>query len=308
MDVGITFLGNKMKNPLILASGILGVTKSSLESICENGAGAVIIKTLTKEERKGHPTPIMAETDYGFINAVGYSNPGIEDGIKEFSGWKRKEPLIMSITAKDADEFAGLAEKIENARKNGLKCQALEAVLSCPHTPGYGTLAGQGTPEATGEITKEIKKKTNLPLIIKLSPTSQGIGEIAKAAEKAGADAIDMGNSAGPGMVIDVERKKPVLSFGFGGMSGPQIKSLMVRCVYDVYLSVKIPVIGCGGITYGKDAIEMMMAGASAVAVGTAVYYRGKEVFNLIASEMGEWMKKHDYSDYKEIIGAAHKR
>ena len=302
------FLGFEMKNPLILASGILGVTKGSLEDICEKGAGAVIIKTLTNQERKGHPTPIMAETAYGFLNAVGYSNPGIDEGIKEFSGWKRKEPLIMSITAGNAEEFGELAGKIENARKDGLNCHALEAVLSCPHTPGYGTLAGQGTPEATSEITKEIKKKTTLPLIIKLSPTSQALGEIAKAAEKAGADAIDMGNTAGPGMVIDIERKAPVLSFGFGGMSGPQIKPLMIRCVYDVYMSVKLPIIGCGGITYGSDAIEMMMAGASTIAVGTAVYYRGKEVFSLIANEMEDWMKKNNYLKYTEIIGAAHKR
>ncbi|MFH2105923.1 MAG: dihydroorotate dehydrogenase [Candidatus Micrarchaeota archaeon] len=308
MSIKTKFLGMEMKNPLILASGILGVTRAGLEEVCEKGAGAVTIKSLTKDERTGHKPPILAECDYGFLNAVGLSNPGIDEGIKEFSGWNRKEHLIMSITGKDANEFGQLAEKIEAARKGGsLKCSVLEAAVSCPHTPGYGTLAGQGTPEAVGEITKAIKSKTNLPLIVKLSPSSQGIGELAKAAEKNGADAINMGNTAGPGMVIDIERKTPVLTFKFGGMSGPQIKPLMIRCVYDIHLAVKIPILGTGGITYGKDAIEMMMAGASAIGVGTAVYYRGKEAFSQIANEMEKWMEEHGYSDYNEIIGAVHR-
>ena len=295
----------KMKNPLVLASGILGVTKKSLETVCENGCGAVTTKTLTLEPRKGHEGPNIVETEAGLLNAMGYPNPGIDNGMGEFSGWKRSEALIISITGKDASEFAMLAEKIEN-QKQKLGAVAVEAAISCPHTPGYGTMAGQGTPESVAAITSKIKEKTKLPLIVKLSPSVPAQGEAAKAAEAAGADAINMGNSLGPGMKIDLKRKRAILGFGVGGLSGPAIKPIAVRCVYDVYKVVKIPIIGTGGITTGEDAIEMMMAGATWVGVGTAVYYRGGKVFGEIAGEMERWMGENGYGKLEEIIGVAH--
>ncbi len=302
-----TFLGTKLKNPLILASGVLGVTRSSLEDVCTHGAGAVITKSLSLEPRTGHNTPIMVQTEHGFLNAVGYTNPGIEEGIKEFSGWNKKEGLILSIVGKDAGEFAQLAKKVNSAVSSGtLSIAAIEAVLSCPHTPGYGTMAGQGTPAATREITEKIVKETDIPLIIKLSPSSEGVGGLAKAAEESGAQAIDMGNTLGPGMVIDTERGKPVLSFKFGGLSGPAMKPIAIRCVYDVYQSVDIPILGCGGVTTGTDAIEMIMAGASVLGVGTACYYRGKGAFKEIAKEMEQWLKTHSYASFEDLIGMAH--
>lgn len=297
--------GKKIKNPLVLASGILGVTKASLETVCENGCGAVTTKTLTLEPRKGHEGPNIAETECGLLNAMGYPNPGIVDGIGEFSGWKRSEALIISITGKDASEFGQLAEKIENSKQK-LGAAAVEAAISCPHTPGYGTMAGQGTPESVSAITKTIKEKTKLPLIIKLSPSIPGEGKAARAAEEAGADAINMGNSLGPGMKIDLDRKKAVLGFGVGGLSGPAIKPISVRCVYDVYKAVGIPIIGTGGITDGEDAVEMMMAGAKWVGVGTAAYYRGAKVFGEIANETKKWMEANGYGKLEEIVGAAH--
>jgi dihydroorotate dehydrogenase (NAD+) catalytic subunit len=168
-------------------------------------------------------------------------------------------------------------------------------------------MAGHGTPEATYEMTKTVKKNTKLPLIVKVSPNVMNLGEIVKAAEKAGADVINAVNTLGPGMGIDIKTGKPILDFKVGGLSGPALRPIAVRCVYDIYKSVKIPIIGVGGVTTGNDAIEMMMAGASAVGIGTGVYYRGIDIFKKVCNEIEEFMKTHNYSDLKEIIGMAHK-
>lgn len=301
------FFDKKIKNPIILASGVVGMTGASLEAACDNGCGAVITKSMTLDPRKGHEGPNIVETECGILNAMGYPNPGIEAGLKEFGGWKRKEGLVISIVGKDAKEFSALAEKVEEKKKS-LGASALEAVISCPHTPGYGTMVGQGTPESVEEITRTLKENTSLPVIIKLSPSVPGEVKAAVAAQEAGADAINMGNSLGPGMKIDIHRKKPVLGFKMGGLSGPPIKPIAVRCIYDIYDSVKIPIIGTGGVNAGVDAIEMMMAGAKWVSVGTAVYYRGQQVFGDIAREMEVWMGLNGYSKLEDIVGAAHEQ
>ncbi|MFH1785380.1 MAG: dihydroorotate dehydrogenase [Candidatus Micrarchaeota archaeon] len=298
------FFDKKIKNPIFLASGILGMTKASLETVCDNGCGGVIAKSLTLEPRKGHEGPNIVEVECGILNAMGYPNPGIDYGLTEFGNWKRKEALVISVVGKDAEEFGILAEKTE-AVKETLGASAIEAVISCPHTPGYGTMAGQGTPEAIVEIVGAIKDKCKLPLIIKLSPSIPGEGKAAEAAEKAGADAINMGNSLGPGMKIDINRKKPVLGFGVGGLTGPAIKPIILRCVYDIYKTVKIPIIATGGITKGEDAIEMIMAGANWVSVGSAVYYRGPHTFNHIAKEIEDWLKNNE-CELNQIKGVAH--
>lgn len=304
-DLSIKLFKKKMKNPLVLASGVLGITKKGLERTADAGAAALTTKSLSAEPRGGHAGPNIIETECGLLNAMGYPNQAIDEGIGEFSGWKRKELLIISITGKDAEEFGMLASKVEAAKKE-LGATAVEAVLSCPHTPEYGLLAGQNTKEGVRKITGEVKSACSLPLIVKLSPSVPGEVGLAKEAEKAGADAINMGNSAGPGMKIDIERKSPVLGFSRGGLSGPAIKPLAVRCVYDICKAVDIPVIGTGGISTGEDVIEMMMAGAAAAGVGTSVYYRGREVFQQIAKEAEEWLDSHHYKSMNDIKGAAH--
>ncbi len=297
------FLEMEMKNPLILASGILGVNKNNLLRVQKGGAGALTIKSISLKPRAGHKNPITAVYELGMLNAVGYSNPGIEHALEEFSDLKGlKIPVIASCTAAKPNEFAALAEKFEP-----LNFSALELPLSCPHTPGFGLMAGQGTPKATSAITKAVRKKTKKPLIVKISPVIPNIVEVAKAAEKAGADAINCGNAHGPGMIIDINSAKPVLGFGVGGVTGPAIRPITVRCVYDLYKSLKIPILGCGGVMNGRDAIEMMMAGASAVGIGTGVHFRGPEVFEETAQEMKEWMKKHKFKSTKELVGLAHK-
>lgn len=304
------FLNCKLKNPLFLASGILGITRASLEDVAEHGAGGVIAKSLSTGPRKGHETPIMVETPAGFLNAVGYSNPGIDEGLQEFSGWDNPAMFVLSIVGKDTGEYTTLAKKVQAALdEKKFRCGAVEAVLSCPHTPGYGLMAGQQTPEVAGPIVKAIREQLqSVPLIVKLSPGVPGEAKVAQAVEAAGADAIDLGNTAGPGMVINIEQRFPVLGFGMGGLSGPALRPLTVRCIYDIYKVVQIPIMGTGGVTYGRDAIELMMAGASVLGVGTATYYRGKEAFARIGAEMKTWLNDHDCQKPADIVGAAHRK
>lgn len=302
MNLSINFCGLNLKNPTILASGVMGVTKASLKRIAQSGAGAVTIKTITREPRSGHKNPTMVQVEGGFLNAMGYPNMGLESAKEEFSVLGDVgAPVIASAVADSSEGFAFLAQQLSE-----MDFSAIEIVLSCPHTPGLGLMAGHGTPEATYEITKAVREKTRKPLIIKLSPSVAGIGELAKEAARAGADAINMGNTIGPGMVIDTIAKSPVLGFKVGGMSGPAIKPITLRCIYDIYQSVKLPIIGTGGITCGLDAVEAFMAGATAVGVGTGVFYRELDVFTDICDEISMFMQDNNYSSLKEMVGAAH--
>jgi dihydroorotate dehydrogenase (NAD+) catalytic subunit len=292
----------ELRNPAILASGILGVTKASLRNVAANGAGAVTIKSISREPRKGHNSPIVITYEAGMMNAVGYSNPGLTEARKEFSGLDDVGvPVIASIIGTEPSDFAYMAKRFVTG-----EFAAVEVPLSCPHTPGFGMLAGQGTPEATSEITKAVKANTQLPVIVKLSPSIQNLAEVAEAAERAGADALNMGNTHGPGMVINVEAKRPVLDFGVGGISGPAIRPIAVRCVYDLYKAVKVPIIGTGGITNWRDAVEFLMAGATAVGVGSAVHYDSIGVFGKICDGVRKFMREHSYASIAEMTGAAH--
>ncbi|MCX6821667.1 MAG: dihydroorotate dehydrogenase [Candidatus Aenigmarchaeota archaeon] len=304
VKLNVELAGLKLKNPIILASGILGISKKMLLSVAKAGAGAVTTKSITIKPREGHKNPILIQTtEETFLNAVGYSNPGLEESKKEFKDLSNfPVPVIGSLVGSDAEEFAYLAENVK-----GIDFKAIEIVLSCPHTPGFGLLAEQGTPEATEEITLAVRRKTKLPLFVKVSPNIMCLGDVVKAAEKAGADGITAINTVGPGMAIDVETAKPILDFKFGGMSGPAIRPIAIRCVYDIYESVKIPIIGLGGIITGKDAIEMIMAGATAVGIGTGIYYRELDIFKKVCDEINEFMKSHGYSKLKDIVGIAHR-
>ncbi len=296
------FCNMTLKNPVILASGVLGVTRSSLANVVKNGAGAVTMKSISREPRKGHNNPIIITYEGGMMNAVGYSNPGLEKAKQEFSETESiGAPVIASIIGNDAEEFAYMAKNFLDSR-----FAAVELPLSCPHTPGFGVLAGQSTPQATAQITKAVKQATDLPIIVKLSPSVPNITELALAAQEAGADAINMGNTHGPGMVIDVVTQQPILDFKVGGLSGPGIRPIGVRCVYDLYKTIRIPIIGTGGITTWKDALQYIMAGATVVGVGSAVYYGGSGVFRNICKGMEDFMKEQNISHISQLVGAAH--
>ena len=295
----VNLCGVKLRNPTILASGILGVTKESIDRIGKSGAGAVTLKSLCHEERKGNPNPTMFGYDNVFLNAVGLPGQGIDNAIKDFGRLNNLSvPVIGSIYGYKIGQFGQVAKKMAS-----LKPALIEVDISCPHMDyGKPYYADAGL---TAKVTKEVKKNAKMPVSIKLSPNVYDIKEIAHAAEEAGADAITAINTA-TGMAIDIDAKKPILANKIGGISGPALKPIAVRCVYEIFEEVKIPIIGTGGVTYGKDAIEMIMAGATAVGIGTAVYYRGIDVFRKVCNEMEEWMKKNKVKSLDEIRGAAH--
>ena len=293
--------GLKLANPTMLASGILGYTGLSLKSIIEAGAGAVVTKSMGLEPRTGYPNPTVVQTDCGLLNAMGLPNPGISHFSEEMKELKSTGvPTILSIYGYSSEEFVKVAE---TAAKMG--ADAIELNVSCPHVKKAGAEIGCD-PLLLAEIVEEVKKKVAKPVIVKLTPNVANIGEIAKAAEEAGADAITAINTV-KAMNIEIETGRPLLANKFGGLSGPAIKPIAVRCVYDVYRSVDVPIIGCGGISSWQDAVEFMLAGASAVQIGTAVAFKGVGVFSSVAKGIEAYLKRKGFKNVKELVGLAHK-
>jgi dihydroorotate dehydrogenase (NAD+) catalytic subunit len=282
----------KMKNPLMLASGILDMTRRTMENFSD--AGAVVTKSVGMEKRKGYGNPSVIELEHGLLNAMGLPNPGVEEYVEELRGIKVSN-LIGSIFGKDADEFALVARKIEGA------VNAIEMNMSCPHAGSYG--AGFPT-EMIGEAVSAVKESVGIPVFVKLG--SENVMERAAEAAEAGADAIVAINTV-RAMKIDIETSLPVLANIVGGYSGPAIKPVGVRCVYELSKEFDIPVIGVGGITSAEDVIEYMMAGASAVQIGSGIYYRGENIFSDICGELKTWLETHGYESIKDIIGMARK-
>jgi len=290
----------KMKNPTVLAAGVLGSNASSLNWAARSGAGAVITKSFGTEPNKGYPNPTTVEVEGGIINAIGLSNPGVETFKEELEKLEGQVPQIASIYGSTPQEFSEIASKVENL------VDALELNISCPHAlKGCGASIGQD-PDLTYNFVKSVKKTVKIPVIAKLTPNVTDIVEIAQAAERAGADALTLINSLGPGMRIDLETAHPILSNGFGGMSGPAIKPVALRCVYQVYQNVDIPLMGVGGITNYQDVVEFLYAGASCVQIGTAVMYQGLEVFSEINQGLLKFMKEKNYQTVEEMVGLAH--
>ncbi len=280
----------KMKNPLMLASGILDMTRESMERFGE--AGAVVTKSVGMEGRKGYGNPSVVEMEHGILNAMGLPNPGADCYAKELEKIGI-ENVIGSIFGRDEKEFAAVAEKFEG------KVKAIEMNMSCPHAGGYGA----GFP--TGEIRKTVravKESVDIPVFVKLG--SENIMERAAEAEAGGADAIVAINTV-RAMAIDVETGMPILANIVGGYSGPAIKPIGVRCVYELAGAMDVPVIGVGGITATHDVLEYMMAGASAVQIGSGIYYRGENIFGEICKELREWLEGHGYRSIIDVIGTA---
>jgi len=302
-DLSTKLCGIRLKNPTVLPAGILGVTTASLIRAASLGAGAVTTKSIGPEKRAGHPNPVVAEIDEGLLNAVGLSCPSLEESVQSLTEAvkKTKAPVIASFYGRTIEEFGKVAEEISKA-----KPALLEANISCPNIEDeFGKPFGTSC-ELASQVTAAVKKRTKIPLFVKLSPNVPDIKAIAKAVEQAGADGITAINTLGPGMIINLETKRPVLSNKAGGMSGPVIKPIAIRCVYEIYESVDIPIIGMGGIGSGRDASEMLMAGASAAGIGTAVWKNGPAVFGKINKELSTFMEKNKYKKINELVGAAH--
>ncbi len=294
--------GIRFSNPLLLASGIMDETADSMIRISKSGAGGIVTKSIGMEEREGYENPVVYElpNGLGLLNAMGLPNPGIENYKNEIkNALKGGVPVIGSIFGKDAGEFLYLSKRMED-----YGVHAIELNLSCPHAKGYGMEIGVDE-NLVEEIVNEVKKSVNIPVWAKLTPNTHKIVDIAKAAEKA--DALVLINTV-RGMAIDVDARVPVLKNVYGGLSGPCIKPIGVRAVYEVYRETQKEIVGVGGILNGRDAFEYIMAGAKAVQIGTAIYYRGVGVFHEIASEMREWMKKNKVSKIKELVGIAQVR
>ncbi len=305
-DLSVELFGCTLKNPTILASGILGTSAGLLKTVSQNGAGAVTIKSISKEPRKGHPNPTVLSFGPGMMNAVGYSNPGIDGAAKEFNNLDEVAcPVIGSLIGTTVDEFAQVASAM-----NKMPFDALEVPLSCPHTPGFGKMGNQDNPEEVYKIVKSICANTTKTLFVKVPPAAAAVNllETAHAAKDAGAYGLTASNTIGPGMLIDIESRTPYLGFQIGGISGPALKPLAIATVHQLYSAdLNMPIIGTGGVSHGRDAIEMIMAGATAVGIGTAVYSRGMTVFKKIADEMAEFMKSRDIPSLSTIRGIVHK-
>jgi len=293
--------GLKLANPTMLAAGILGLTGSSLRSVVEAGAGAVVTKSLGLKPREGYPNPTVVQVECGLLNAVGLPNPGIHHFSEEIREAKEAGvPIIISVYGYSSEEFA---EVSKIATEVG--ADALELNVSCPHVEEAGAEIGSN-PELVAEVVKGVKKKVDKPVFVKLTPNVANIAEIAKAAVKAGADAITAINTV-RAMAIEIETTRPLLANKIGGLSGPAIKPIAVRCVYEVYREVDAPVIGCGGIMSWRDAVEFMLAGASAVQIGTAIYSKGLEVFKSVTKGIDTYVKKKGFGSVKEIAGLSHR-
>lgn len=292
------FLGIEVKSPLVLPAGIMDMSYSGLQISSENGAGIVTSKSLTLEPRSGHKGPVVAEFEGGFLNCMGLCNPGIEDGIAEINEFKQRSdvPVIVSVFATNTEDFLKLTEYVNNS--NG---DFLELNLSCPNVFDEFGIPLAASKDEVFKIIRAVKTVSKIPVIAKLSPNVYDIVSIALSAESAGADALCMINTVGPGMMIDTKMVKPVLFNKFGGLSGPCIKPVALKLIYQTYSAVNIPIIGMGGVKCGEDAVEMLMAGSSVVGVGTAVYYRGIGVFNKINEEILGFIEKNEYETMDDI-------
>ena len=293
--------GVRFRNPLMLAAGIMGSTASSMNWILESGAAGVVSKSFSLKPHSGYHNPTTVSVDGGIINAIGLSNPGVDNFKLELMKINRDDNVVVaSIYGATPDEFESLVNEINPI------VDMIELNISCPHAmEGYGASIGQDC-NLSHKIVSASKDAAEVPVIAKLTPNVTDINEIARTCEDAGADALSLINTVGPGMKINIDVAKPVLANKFGGMSGKAIKPIAVRNVYSVYESVSIPLIGVGGIYNFEDVVEFIFAGASAVQIGTAIMDEGVGVFYQINNDLKEFMNIKGYDSIDEMIGLAH--
>ena len=298
MDMKIA--GFRIKNPVLTASGTCGYGKELDQIFPIEKLGGIMVKGTSLEPRKGNPTPRIAETPSGVLNCVGLQNPGLEEVLRNQLPWITSKDLavIVNIAGREAEDYGKVARAISGVPN----VAAIEVNISCPNVKAGGMAHGSRA-ETAAEVTRVVKANTTLPVIVKLSPNVTNIVEIAKAVEEADADALSLINTI-LAMEIDIETGKPLLGNQVGGLSGPAIRPIAVRMVWQVAQAVDIPIIGMGGITTGRDALQFMMAGASAVAVGSATMVDPMAPLR-IAKEMEEWLDEHDIPSVKDIIGSA---
>lgn len=299
-DLSCVFLNLHFRNPIVLCSGVIGTSVNLLNRAAEVGAGGVIAKSCSLMPRAGHPNPVTVDWGEGIINAIGLTNPGAEPEVHMLKEARETlepagVPVIASIFGGTVEEYREVARVIAQANPH-----LIEVNISCPNVADEFGTPFSGSCESAAEVTAAVKNATTIPISVKLAPNVPSIGRIAAAVVEAGADAITAINTM-PGMVIDAEAARPVLANKTGGISGKALKPIALRCVSEIARAVKVPIIGTGGITTGRDAVEMIMAGATLVGVGTAVWYRGVEGLGEIARELEAFMRKEKYQRIEDM-------
>lgn len=297
MKLGVNIAGVDFKNPVTTASGTFGSGAEFEEFVDLSALGAVTTKGVANVPWEGNPTPRVAETYGGMLNAVGLQNPGIELFCqRDIPHLKEKNAsIIVNVCGRTKEDYVEVVERLADE-----PVDLLEINVSCPNVKAGGIAFGQN-PDALYEITKAVKAKAKQPIVMKLSPNVTDITEMAKAAEAGGSDALSLINTI-TGMKIDIHRRKFVLANQTGGMSGPAIKPVAVRMIYQVHKACRLPIIGMGGVMTGEDAIELMMAGATMVSVGTANFHNPRATMEVLEG-IKAYMERYNIEDIHEIIG-----
>ena len=301
MDLSVKLPGLNLKNPIIPASGTFGFGREASKFYDLNILGGIAIKSATLEKRFGNPTPRIAETPFGMLNAIGLQNPGVDVIIRDELPWLKQfdTEIIANVAGACEEDYIEVVKKLND---NDV-VKAFELNISCPNVKRGGIALGT-TPELAAHLTKLIKEVSKKPVYVKLSPNVTDIVSIAKAVEEAGADGLVMINTL-LGMRLDLKTIKPVLANITGGLSGPCIKPVALRMIYQVYKEVNIPIIGVGGIETCEDVIEFLLAGASAVEIGTANLV-DPFICKKIIEQLPETMRRYGFKSINEIIGGAH--
>ena len=303
----VDLCGVGLPNPLVLASGILGTEAELLTRVARAGAGAVTSKSCGPLPRAGHPNPTVLAWEHGLINAVGLANPGVEAEIDKLAQAKALlQPLgtalVASIFADTVEGFARVAARIIDAEPD-----LVEVNISCPNVHDEFGAPFAANAGAAADVTAAVAHSVadRVPVLVKLSPNVTDIAAIAQAVAAAGADGITAINTL-PGMVIDLHARRPTLANRTGGLSGGAIRPLAIRCVYDIYRAVDLPIVGVGGVSSGHDAVEMIMAGATAVGIGSAIYHDGPQALARIRTEMTALMAELGFDCVEDMRGVAH--
>ena len=310
----VQFLGKQLPSPLVLASGIWGTTASLMTRAAMDGCGAVTAKSCGPAPRAGHVNPSCVAWEHGVINAIGLANPGVDEEVALLAKTKAAlattgTALIASIFAGAPEEFGEVAAKVAQGRPD-----FVEVNISCPNVHSEFGEPYAADPVAAAEVTSQViaglarttAAKERIPVIVKLAPNVPSIARIAQAVVAAGADALCVINTM-PGLLIDAESGQTILANRSGGISGPALKPIALKCVYDVFRACpNVPIIGTGGVTTGTDVVEMVMAGATLVGVGSAIYHRGPDAIQRIGAEVEQWLQNHSVDNLQQLRGKAH--
>jgi len=304
IDLTVDLCGVRLANPTVLVSGILGTGDALMARVARAGAAAVTTKSCSLQPRLGHLNPTVLQSGPAMLNSIGLSNPGVDEEIEVLHRLRQTlspdRAVIASVFADTVANFGKVAARVCEGRPD-----LLEVNISCPNVEAEFGCMFSADADLAAEVTRAVKASSSVPVIIKLSPNVSDIRHIARAVEAAGADAISAINTVGPGMVIDVASGRPVFPHGEGGMSGPVILPLAVRHVYSICSAVSIPVIGMGGVGSGADAMQMVMAGATAVGIGSAIAQQGLQVFERVTRELEELLCLRGYASLADVRGCA---